>query len=195
MSLSIIAIDPGKSGGIAFLNADGASEACNMPETPKDLCEIFDAAFSESLLKSTPLKAYVEEVGGYLGQAQPASAAFVFGQGYGEIIGILTHARIPFELVRPQKWQKALSLGKSGTPKGCDQKTRERYKREWKHKLREVAQRLFPHLDVTLAKADALLILEYGRRLENVTVKPPPGVAKQWLPGGSDQAAQPELLQ
>jgi len=189
MSLSIIAIDPGKSGGIAILGPDGVADAYNMPETPKDLCEMLDDAYSESLLSSTPIKAYVEEVGGYLGQAQPASRAFVFGQGYGEIIGILTHAKIRFELVRPQKWQKSLSLGRSGTPKGCDEKTRERFKREWKHKLREVAQRLFPHLDVTLAKADALLILEYGRRIENCY---PPG---PWEPVKAAPLAQPELLQ
>ena len=34
----------------------------------------------------------------------------------------------------------------------------------WKSKLKGSAQRLYPHLRVTLQTADALLILEYGRK-------------------------------
>jgi hypothetical protein len=36
---------------------------------------------------------------------------------------------------------------------------------EWKRKLKEEAQRLFPNMDVTLKTADALLILEYAIRM------------------------------
>jgi len=59
------------------------------------------------------------------------------------------------ELVRPQKWQKALGLGSAS---GCASKT------EWKNKLKAAAQRLYPHLKPTLATADALLILDFARR-------------------------------
>jgi hypothetical protein len=58
-------------------------------------------------------------------------------------------------LVRPQKWQGYLSLGKS-----------EGDKTKWKNKLKQRAQSLFPSLDVTLATADALLLLEYGNKTE-----------------------------
>ncbi|HEV7926093.1 MAG TPA: hypothetical protein VGR14_12095, partial [Verrucomicrobiae bacterium] len=99
--------------------------------------------------------AIVEEVGGYIGKAQPGSTAFKFGRNFGFILGVLQTLGIRVELVRPQKWQKALSLG-SAT--GCASKT------EWKNKLKASAQRLYPHLKPTLATADALLILDYARR-------------------------------
>jgi hypothetical protein len=58
-------------------------------------------------------------------------------------------------MVRPQKWQGFLGLGKS-----------EGDKTKWKNKLKAKAQNLFPSLDVTLSTADALLLLEYGVKTE-----------------------------
>jgi len=58
-------------------------------------------------------------------------------------------AEIPFTYVRPQVWQKGLSGLKglvSSKRKGA---------------LKNHAKRLFPKLKVTLATADALLILNY----------------------------------
>jgi hypothetical protein len=57
------------------------------------------------------------------------------------------------EMVRPQKWQKWLGLGRAS---GCGSP------REWKNKLKAEAQRRFPYLNVTLKTADALLILEHS---------------------------------
>ena len=59
--------------------------------------------------------------------------------------------------VTPQKWQKEFSnsLGKS----------RDYDKREWKNRLKGLAQQMFPAEKVTLKTADALLLAEYGRRV------------------------------
>jgi hypothetical protein len=57
-------------------------------------------------------------------------------------------------MVRPAKWQQHFGLGKRS---GCASDT------EWKNKLKQAAQRLYPDIKVTLDTADALLLLEYGR--------------------------------
>jgi hypothetical protein len=140
---TIVAIDPGASGGIAFSSEGSAPAFTHMPETVHDLAELLESA------KYGDSHAYLELVGGYVGGAgAPGSAMFNFGQNYGQIIGILAAYKIPFTLVRPQKWQGALSLGNS---KGMT-------KTEWKNKLKAKAQQLFPSSKITLATADAALI-------------------------------------
>jgi hypothetical protein len=42
-----------------------------------------------------------------------------------------------------------------------------RYKTEWKNKLKDAAQKLFPNIKMTLNISDALLILEYYKRFLN----------------------------
>lgn len=92
------------------------------------------------------------------------TSAFNFGDGFGQVKGILEALEIPYELVHPIKWKKLFSctLGKSATTK------------EKKEKDLEVARRLFPHVDFKrTAKckspwydaADAILLAEYGRRM------------------------------
>lgn len=140
--MNLLAIDPGASGGLAFGDTASAKDPAlhAMPETVHDLAELIRDSEVEH--------AFVELVGGYIGKAQPASSAFVFGENYGKIQGILAALGIPFTLVRPQKWQLALSLGNS---KGMK-------KHEWKAKLKAKAQQLYPKQKVTLQTADALLI-------------------------------------
>lgn len=195
---TIVAIDPGASGGISFLQ-DGVAAAAAMPATPQDLFQILHGI---TVLSGT-VKAFVEEVGGYIGgEFQPGSAMFSFGRGFGQIEGILIGLRIPFELIRPQRWQKSLALGTSGRIKGDytglspeaakEEKrrisnTNAGIKREWKTKLKETAQRLYPSTKVTLKTCDSLLLLEYGRRQENVP--PAPGVVQ--LPGWTQE---PQLI-
>ena len=144
----MVAIDPGASGGIASLTVNGMVDAVKMPETEGDVLE-----------KLKSLRVYhntivVEQVGGYIGGAgSPGSAMFNFGRNFGFLIGVAMTLGYRIIMVRPQTWQKALSLGNS---KGMT-------KTEWKNKLKAEAQRRFPKLSVTLSTADALLILEYGR--------------------------------
>lgn len=152
MNTSIIAIDPGANGGIAALCGDRA-EAWPMPKTEGEV-----AALIESL--SNPLDGkpvcYLEKVGGFIaGHAAPGSAMFNFGRNYGFILGSLAALGVRTALVPPQAWQKALGLGKSAGDKAA-----------WKNKLKAEAWRLYPANRPTLKTADALLILEYARRME-----------------------------
>lgn len=179
---TLIAIDPGAAGGIAIQKGEHV-ETHKMPETPRDLCDILERALqSLSVDDSFNVKCYMEQVGGFAGVGQPGSAMFQFGQGFGEIIGILTALKIPFELVRPQKWIIALSLGTKGLLRANQEDLKRmsakdavlekariasinsRLNTAWKNRLKERAQRLHPTLKVTLAVADALLILEYARK-------------------------------
>jgi len=144
--MKILAIDPGALGGLAW-NDDGGTHAIPMPETDGDLVDFLRA------VRIGVDTAWVEEVGGFIGHAQPGAAMFKFGFGAGVIRGALMAFGYRVELVRPQKWQKHFSLG---AKRDCRTNT------EWKNKLKAEAQRKFPDLTVTLKTADALLILDYA---------------------------------
>lgn len=149
---TLIAIDPGHSGGIAFQLNDQGPQAVPMPHTEGDTVDLLRG------LASNPAQtiAVVEQVGGYLsGHPQPGSAMFKFGRNFGFILGVLQTLGVRVELVRPQAWQKALSLGNSKDSSD---------KAAWKGKLKAEAQRLYPGLKPTFATADALLLLEFALR-------------------------------
>lgn len=145
----LIAIDPGASGGLAW-RTDTTTSAVKMPETEGDILS-FLRRFNH-----IDTCVFLEEVGGYVGKAQPGSAMFVFGRNTGFLIGAIMALGFRLEMVRPQTWQKNLGIGTSRT---CASKT------EWKNKLKALAQRKFPDAKVTLATADALLILDYAENL------------------------------
>jgi len=127
------------------------ARAIPMPATEPDISQKLKEIYYH-LDKPTVI---IEEVGGYIGRPQPGSAMFTFGRNFGFLLGVLTCLSARIVLVRPQKWQSFLSLG-----------TSDGNKTKWKNKLKSKAQNLYPDLDVTLAIADALLLLEYGRKTE-----------------------------
>ena len=147
----ILAIDPGKSGGFAYVDRYLDVTVEPMPATEGDIEEeISCAAFSSE----SDRVAIIEKVGGYAGAAMPGSRMFAFGENYGFLKGVVMSCGFKLHLVTPQAWQKALGLG---TSKGLT-------KTAWKNKLKAEAQRLYPDLKVTLKTADALLILEWYQR-------------------------------
>lgn len=150
---TIIGIDPGKNGAIAWIT-DGKPCVEKMPDTLQDLWELVSSIRTsgeprERLSSAVNgLKAYIESV--HSSPQMGVTSAFTFGQGFGRLEMALTAAGIPFERVTPQKWQKAL-----GCLTGGD-----------KNVSKRKAQELFPRLKITHATADATLIAEYGRRQE-----------------------------
>lgn len=136
-----IGIDPGLSGGIAFIPASGEPWAHKMPETDRDLIDLlrdsinlFDARATLEFVSSSP------QMG--------VKSAFTFGEGYGRLQMALTALGVPYERVRPQAWQKAMGCLTKGD----------------KNVSKRRAQELFPAIKVTHSIADALLIAEYARR-------------------------------
>lgn len=144
-----IAIDPGKSGGIAYSLDDGECHSIPMPETPGDILETLRTI---KAISGPSIECYLESCVKYAGKEQSGSAAIVYGRNYGFIEGVIQTLGIKLHLVRPQEWQKVLKLGKRN---GATTTV-------WKNKLKAQAQRLFPTEKVTLKTADALLILEYA---------------------------------
>lgn len=143
----IIAIDPGAAGGIAVYSVEREAviDLMKMPETPQDILEVFTRYANNSIC-------YLEKVGGLPGMG--GSAMFNFGKGFGRLEMALLCKKIPTVEVTPQKWQKELQLGTKGKMSTT----------QWKNKLRERAQQLYPNVGkITLATSDALLILEYAR--------------------------------
>lgn len=152
----IIAIDPGASGGIASLLMHGGSAgAIAMPETHSEIvASVKYVSECCNYAQGTPIVA-IEEVPKFI-RDLPSSSIFVMAQNHGLILGACLALGLEVRRVRPQEWQKGL---------GC----RKDYGSGWKRHLRGRAQELFPTLKVTLATADALLILDYARRTFNTT--------------------------
>lgn len=146
MSLFVIGVDPGVSGGIACIDADNRAWASKMPETETDLLEHLREIQALSAEHFTCC--YVEQV--WSRPTDGGVQAFKFGKSYGTILGILAAMSFRREFVSPQKWQTALGCRTGGD----------------KNVSKRKAQELFPDLRITHAIADALLIAEYGRRTE-----------------------------
>lgn len=149
-----IGIDPGKNGGIAIQGEEGVSVS-KMPETEGDILDLLRS--SRYLIPGKPAVAHIEDIPKFVGKNVPSSSAIVLGRNYGFLLGVLQTLDYRINLIRPQAWQKTLGLGNS----------RGMTNTAWKNKLKAKAQQLYPGLHITLATADALLILEAGQRTEN----------------------------
>lgn len=151
----ILGVDPGASGGVAWRSTSASREftdATKFPETEKDIANLFH----ELLGMERDCFAYLERV-----SATPqmgVTSAFTFGRGYGFLRGCLIGFGIPFEEVSAVKWQGEFGLRQG---KKLAQGDTEKHRA-----IKAKAQQLFPHLQVTNAKAAALLICEYGLRLQ-----------------------------
>jgi hypothetical protein len=146
--VNYVAIDPGASGGIAWTEPDRSVQAIAMPETVVDIADHLRYLFVQAGCRT----AFLEEIPKFAGPN--ASAIIKLGIRYGEIRGILATLGLRVVELPPKSWQKTLGLGGS---KG--------HGTRWKSHLKEKAQAFYPHLAVTLKTADALLILEAGRKL------------------------------
>lgn len=135
---TILAIDPGLGGGLAW---DG--HAIKMPATEMDIVQAIKLVNPDVVwIEKLPL-------GGF--KTNPSAMAKLHGNA-GVIRGAVLAMGIRLVEVPPKDWQSWFHLSKGDkTPT------------QWKNQLKGEAQKRFPKLDVTLATADALLIYEYGR--------------------------------
>lgn len=143
----IIGIDPGKNGGVAWIEgACGMPFAAKMPDTVHELSDYLRTILETASDKTA--KCYIEKVAST--PQMGVKSAFTFGNGLGQIEGVLAALQIPLEWVSPQKWQTALGCRTGGD----------------KNVSKRKAFELFPGTKWTHATADAALITEYGRRVE-----------------------------
>ena len=160
----LIAIDPGKNGGIAYAGKSGIIRAVKMPDTDGDILALLTTINSLHNIEPNrdgdprpPLRCHIEKVGGFIkGNKTPGSAMFNFGHGRGVIVGIMLTLGWSFIEVPPIRWQKWLGIGTIGGDK---------------NKLKAEAQRRFPNQKVTLCNADALLMLDHAASIEKRTLQ------------------------
>ena len=143
----IIGIDPGKGGGVCALDGDKA-EAWNCPDTYYEMARLVERIKR----KNKTTVACIEKV-----HAMPrdgVASSFKFGANYGAWVGILSALNIGFTEVTPHKWQKHFG-------------TMPKEKKSRKHRLKELAQQMFPSTKPTLKTADAILIAKYKNDVSN----------------------------
>ena len=156
-----IGIDPGKDGALAILGYRETPILVPFSETEYasqlrrlDAAQRFVAPSVPADKPKVEVFCVVEHVNAMPGQG--VTSCFSFGQNFGFILGLLPACRIPYELVRPQKWKKEFSCTSD------------------KNTSIEVAKRLFPDVDLRRTPqckkphdgiAEALLMAEYARRL------------------------------
>ena len=144
----VLAVDPGVSGGMAVWKPEKGIRLLKYTNEEEFI------VFLKSLSKLGEGRAVVENVPKYIGNEMRASHSFTLGYNVGFETGVIRTLSIPMDLVRPQKWQYGIPnlKGKVGAPR--------------KRALKEHAKRLYPGLKVTLANADALLILDFHMKGE-----------------------------
>ena len=108
--MTILGIDPGASGGLAFFNMErGLLDVFDMPTVEvkrggKNKREVSPAMLKTIIGARNVECAFVEKVGAMPGQG--VSSMFQFGRSVGMIEGVLATLDIPTSYVTPQKWQK-----------------------------------------------------------------------------------------
>lgn len=143
-----IGIDPGMSGGIAWTDPDGTVQAVKMPASEGDIVDLLRSV----AVGGGPVEAFIEDVPWVVGtRVSPASTGKLHANA-GFVRGVLAALGVRIILVKPRDWQSHFRLG-----------SRKEHGARWKSRLKSEAQRRFPEHEVTLATADSLLILDYGR--------------------------------
>lgn len=148
-----IGIDPGKTGGISMLLPGEFIEpriiVYPMPLTEKGISNIFKDIVDPGNTSKIEVQALIEQVHAFPGQG--VTSMFTFGQGYGFLRGCLVSLGIPFTEVTPQKWQNHYGL----------RKAKNETQTEYKKRILQKAQNMFPDTSVALSTADSLMIAEY----------------------------------
>lgn len=149
MKTFFIGIDPGKNGGIAYVDTqDGVSVTMPYSDTELiDLCSVVSHNWNQEAV------CCLEKVSARPGQG--VVSMFNFGQSVGYIKGVLESFRIPYQEITPQKWKKEFGLNSD------------------KAVSSEVCRKLFPEINLLATPrckkphdgmAEALLMAEYARR-------------------------------
>jgi hypothetical protein len=157
--MNILAVDPGQGGGFAWVSyqANTTDKTIyglqKMPSTTKDIITYL------TQLRSIGIEdAVIEDVPKFAGKNIPSSTTAVLFYNVGVIEGTLQTLGFSVVRIAPAVWQKFFRLG---TRRACASTT------EWKNKLKAEAQRRYPELEITLATADALLLLDYYQALKS----------------------------
>ncbi len=199
---TIIGIDPGRSGGLAWNSSGEGIQACPMPSDEEQVIKLIREILQANA--DHRVVAYIELVTGYvvkdkgatcpackqsIAKGEPGSRMFTFGRGVGVLRGALGMAGIEVMEVSPRTWQKPFYVNLA------KQDGQRKSRSERKRILHDIAQRRFPQLQVTLKTADALLIYAYaemmvGQELDAILAHDTPSVAVPFLQTHSEKFAE-----
>ena len=143
----ILGVDPGASGALAFYDPlqPGFIAVQDMPIADGKVCAV---QLAQAVRMMEPAVAWIELVGAMPGQG--VTSMFNFGVSFGVAKGTILALGVPVQLVRPNKWKKALGLKAD------------------KEQARELAIRLWPDQAEWFARkkdagrAEAALLARYG---------------------------------
>lgn len=188
-----LGIDPGLTGAIAVGKSNGTVEVWNMPETETDLRNLLSQIHGSI---EAPITCWIEKVHAFPATKTDKSdegseqinyvqrlidqkmvniqimsdvlyklknhqivtrgvkATWTFAQHYGSLRQAIIDQYIPLNEISPKYWQ----------PFYVSKSIKDRAER--KKALKAKAQQLFPHIKVTLNNADALLIMDFARKVK-----------------------------
>lgn len=112
----IVGIDPGISGAMATFRNGKLIGVTDLPMVKVAVgkgfrTQMVPATLGGELALRSPdsTHVYLEQVASRPGEG--AVGAFSFGRGFGQIEGILAALQIPYTLVPPGRWKKAIGIG------------------------------------------------------------------------------------
>ena len=175
--MKIAAVDIGKNGAFAFIVND-KTVIEKMPQTPRGIAELIE--------RYSPGVLYAENVHAFPGQGAVTTGVLMRAKG---IIEGVCAKRCELVLIKPSEWTSEygrvadclseadrleydlLKNDKNPVAKKSAKKLFAKAKIAWKNRLKEIAQSKNQHLKVTLASADALLILDFAIRNHDTRVR------------------------
>lgn len=142
--MTILGIDPGITGGIAFLVDRDSVVAIDIPVVGG---EVDVDTLAGHVREFAPTFAIIERASSMPGQG--VSSTFKYGVAYGALRAIVALSKIPYQLVTPAKWKGHFRLDRD------------------KEKSRALAIQLWPGAECFSRKmdhgrAEAALIARYG---------------------------------
>lgn len=147
MSKLYLGIDIGSNGGIVVLDENGlVKEVFKTPENRLEFKLKLEHYAKEHCF------CILENV-----HSQPKNggkANFTFGMTTERVLFSLEMCSIPYQQITPTTWLKTYMLKKEKTESNT----------QWKNRLKDRAQQLFPKEKITLWNADAFLMAEFCRR-------------------------------
>ena len=146
-----IGIDPGSvSGCIALIyTTDNNIKEIKTIEIAKYTTKEWYKELAQATFPADNIYCTLEKVHGMPGMGVVSISAFMKNVGHIEMA--LLALNIPFKEVTPQAWMKYYNL----------KKEKDESKPDWKRRLREYLQRIFPEMKIINNIADAILIAYY----------------------------------
>ena len=154
----VIGIDPGAGGGIAVYIPGDNTKVARMPKDITDLRDFLSyykanykpIVFLEKL-SVRPDDVMVEGDKAAMGKLYRIQRMMA---NFEHLKALIETSGIPYVLTHPLTWQTKLKLRVRG---------QHEEKADRKRRYKEVAQKHYPEVDVTLWNADALLLMHFGR--------------------------------